>query len=192
MNATPHILRLDIAGQPVEWLSWQEAVVASAQDRIAWTLGDVALHVRGGVNRKSGHQTIIQVSSIIALEGAISGRAPHIRGVVPRVDNSQLFYRDRNLCLYCGDRFETHQLTRDHVLPRSRGGADRWENVVAACKACNNRKQARTPEEAKMPLLAVPYKPTLAEWLVLSNRRVLADQMEFLRPRFSKHSRWAS
>lgn len=192
MNAAPHILRLDIAGQPVEWITWQEAVAAFAQGRVSWTLGETALLARGGLNRKSGQQTTLTIPSIIALEGVISGRAPHIRGLVPRVDNSELFRRDRNLCLYCGECFDSHLLTRDHVHPRSRGGADRWENVVAACKPCNNRKQDRTPEEAGMPLLAIPYQPTLAEWLVLANRRVLADQMEFLRPRFSKHSRWAS
>jgi 5-methylcytosine-specific restriction endonuclease McrA len=71
-------------------------------------------------------------------------------------------------------------LTRDHVVPASRGGSSAWENCVTACRHCNQRKDDRTPEEAGMKLLAVPYTPNLAEYLILSNRRILADQMEFL------------
>ena len=77
-------------------------------------------------------------------------------------------------------------LTRDHVQPKSRGGRDCYENLVIACKACNNRKGDRTPEEAGMPLLAVPFKPTFCEFLALTNRHVLADQMTFLEKGF-KH-----
>lgn len=65
-------------------------------------------------------------------------------------------------------------------MPASRGGASAWENCVTACEHCNHRKADRTPEEANMKLLAVPYTPNLAEYLILSNRRILADQMEFL------------
>ena len=67
----------------------------------------------------------------------------------------------------------------------SRGGRDRWSNVVTACRSCNTRKGNRTPEEARMPLLAVPYVPNWAEYLALSNRKILADQMEFLKSQFS-------
>src|SRR3546814_2454131 len=65
-------------------------------------------------------------------------------------------------------------------MPASRGGASIWENCVTACRSCNQRKDDRTPEEENMRLLAVPYIPNLAEYLILSNRRILADQMEFL------------
>ena len=82
--------------------------------------------------------------------------------------------------MYCGQQFGTSQLTRDHVMPQSRGGQDIWENCVTACRRCNQRKDARTPEEANMKLLAVPFTPNLAEYLILSNRRILSDQMAFL------------
>ena len=95
--------------------------------------------------------------------------------------NRTLFQRDRNLCLYCGREFSVRDLTCDHVLPASRGGRNVWENCVAACRACNQRKNNRTPEEARMKLLAVPYTPNLAEYLILSNRRILVDQMAFLK-----------
>src|SRR3546814_10068504 len=70
------------------------------------------------------------------------------------VCSSDLFQRDHNLCLYCGRQFTPHLLTRDHVMPASRGGASIWENCVTACRSCNQRKDDRTPEEANMRLLA--------------------------------------
>lgn len=68
-----------------------------------------------------------------------------------------LLRRDRFRCQYCGS---TDRLTLDHVLPKSRGGKDTWENLVAACVPCNNRKGSRTPEEAAMPLTRRPFRPS--------------------------------
>jgi 5-methylcytosine-specific restriction endonuclease McrA len=65
--------------------------------------------------------------------------------------------RDGHKCAYCG-RGDL-PLTIDHVVPRSRGGADSWENLVAACLPCNNRKGNRTAEEAKLKLKIKPYAP---------------------------------
>jgi 5-methylcytosine-specific restriction endonuclease McrA len=65
--------------------------------------------------------------------------------------------RDQHRCQYCGVR---DRLTIDHVLPRSRGGRDAWENLVAACVPCNNRKGNRTPDEAAMTLHRAPFRPS--------------------------------
>jgi 5-methylcytosine-specific restriction endonuclease McrA len=65
--------------------------------------------------------------------------------------------RDRNTCQYCNHRGD--QLTLDHVIPRSRGGGDTWENLVAACVRCNVKKGNRTPKEASMILLTQPRRP---------------------------------
>ena len=65
--------------------------------------------------------------------------------------------RDRHTCQYCNLKGE--HLTLDHVIPRSRGGGDAWENLVAACVRCNVKKGNRTPKEASMPLLGKPRKP---------------------------------
>jgi 5-methylcytosine-specific restriction endonuclease McrA len=103
-----------------------------------------------------------------------------------------LFRRDAYLCLYCGGNFHYDALTRDHVVPISRGGLDAWENVVTACFRCNNLKGNRTPEEwGGRKLLAVPYVPNKAEYLFLQNRKIIADQQEFLMARFQKGSRLA-
>ncbi len=68
-----------------------------------------------------------------------------------------VFHRDGNSCQYCG--YAGDSLTLDHVLPRSRGGGDTWENMVTACVHCNVKKGSRTPAEAKMPLRQTPRRP---------------------------------
>ena len=68
-----------------------------------------------------------------------------------------VLHRDNYTCQYCGER--RHDLTIDHIQPRSRGGIDTWENVVAACLKCNVKKGDRTPKEANMHLLTTPRRP---------------------------------
>lgn len=70
-----------------------------------------------------------------------------------------IFLRDENCCQYCGRRFNQHDLSLDHVVPRSRGGETSWENIVAACLKCNVRKGGRTPQEARMNLRNEPVRP---------------------------------
>lgn len=67
--------------------------------------------------------------------------------------------RDGHICQYCGRHFPTHALSIDHVMPRSRGGATTWENVVCACLTCNVKKGGRTPREARMKLINSPVRP---------------------------------
>ena len=174
----PRVLALNVAGRPRRWLPWQDAAVLYCRERVAWEAGENRIRVRGGRSRLTGARSELLLSSIIAVSGAVPGAMDARRA--PPLTNRALFQRDRHLCLYCGGRFAVSALTRDHVLPRARGGTDVWENVATACGACNLRKGARTPEQAGMPLLAVPYAPAQAEWLMLSNRRILADQMRFL------------
>ena len=70
-----------------------------------------------------------------------------------------IYIRDGYTCQYCGKKFESEELTLDHVFPKSRGGGTSWDNIVACCKKCNQKKADRTPEEACMPLLHEPEKP---------------------------------
>jgi len=92
------------------------------------------------------------------------------------------------LCLYCGEKFPEEHLSCDHVKPISQGGRNVWTNVVTACRSCNNYKAGRTPEQAGTQLLAVPFRPTYAEYIFLKGRRVLADQMEYLLAHFPRSS----
>ncbi|MFH0879527.1 MAG: HNH endonuclease [Lentisphaerota bacterium] len=70
-----------------------------------------------------------------------------------------VFERDKNVCQYCGKRFDRNDLNIDHVVPRLRGGLTTWTNVVCSCIACNCRKGGRTPEQAGMRLIKKPKKP---------------------------------
>lgn len=75
-----------------------------------------------------------------------------------RVNRKRIFKRDNNTCGYCGSK---KNLTVDHILPRSRGGKNTWENMITSCNRCNGMKDNRTPEEAGMKLLFKPYQPDL-------------------------------
>ena len=187
MSGVPLILRLDITGAPVRWMPWQDAVCLYSRGLVAWTTGAHTFEIHGGIARNTGERSRIIVHSIIAIKR--SGRGSHIPRAVPPLNNHELFRRDGYMCMYCGEGSPESQLTRDHVIPLSRGGRDKWQNVVAACRGCNTRKGGRTPESAHMPLLAVPYAPNWAEFLALSNRRILADQMGFLRTQFKRRNR---
>ncbi|HEY4331682.1 MAG TPA: HNH endonuclease [Ilumatobacteraceae bacterium] len=79
-----------------------------------------------------------------------------------------VFVRDDNRCQYCGG----HADSIDHVVPRSRGGRNEWENVAAACRPCNLHKRDRTPEEANMRLARIPRVPREQTWVSVSVGRV--------------------
>ena len=177
MNAK--ILRLNKAGHPVSWLTREETATLMVKEQVIWSLGSTVLEIRGGYNRR-GLQSVLRLPSIVACDGKV-----HQEFFDPPLENKFLFRRDKNICLYCGNAFAVHDLSRDHVKPLSRGGKDSWTNVVTSCRRCNNRKADRLPEESGMELLAVPFVPNQYEFLYLSNHNVLADQMEFLKARFS-------
>ena len=180
------ILRLNLAGQPIDWLSWEEAVCLYARDLVVWTLGDTVRQVRGGTCRLTGQRSVVELPSIVACGGERLAR-PRCNSPLT---NPTLFARDGHLCMYCARAFPANELTRDHIQPVSRAGADRWQNVVAACRRCNQHKANRTPAEADMQLVVLPFKPNNAEYLALRNsRRIRGDQMDFLRGQFSKNSR---
>lgn len=183
------ILALDIAGNPFRWLGIEQAIVYAASGRVAWEVGEQELVFLGGT-RPSGERSRIALRPVIALSKS-EAMARHLQMMPLGHDNAVLFRRDGEICAYCGERFDRRQLTRDHIVPRARGGKDVWSNVVTACRACNTRKACRTPDEAHMPLMYVPYQPCRFEHFILTGRRILADQMDYLAARLPRHSRLA-
>ncbi len=172
------ILVLDAGGMPRRWLGVEDAVGYYYKRQVAWDLGDHAFTLRGGICRATGLRSSLTLRSIVAVRGDSPRRAHFER--VPALTREMLFARDRFVCAYCGARHRASELTAEHVHPQSRGGRETWTNLVSACKPCNLRKGDRTPEQAHMPLLYVPYVPSVHEAFILRNRRILADQMEFL------------
>ena len=85
----------------------------------------------------------------------------HIPQQTRALSRKNILLRDRNTCQFCGSTFPASELTLDHVVPRSRGGRSSWENLVASCYRCNNRKGDRTPEEAGIALVRRPRPFTL-------------------------------
>ncbi|MEY3202453.1 MAG: hypothetical protein RIR70_2003 [Pseudomonadota bacterium] len=185
-HESPLILTLDIHGMPNRWVTWQHALFYHAKDLVAWSAGEHVFTFRGGLSRSLGCRSEMSTHSIIAIKGrAQTGGFAK----VPPLSNRELFHRDRHLCAYCGRLYAGAKLTRDHIRPVSQGGADIWMNVVTACRPCNQQKSGRTPEEASMELLYAPYVPNKAEYLILCNRQILADQMDFLARHIPARSR---
>jgi 5-methylcytosine-specific restriction endonuclease McrA len=183
------VLRTDAGGMPLEWIDYQEAVRLYTLEQVAYTCGSPLFLIRGGINRWTGRRSLIEVNSIIATHGHNQHAMARARaGYVPPVANPALFKRDAFLCLYCGNRFKRQELSCDHVTPLSQGGANHWNNVVTACRRCNHHKAGRTPEQAGMELLAIPFTPNHAEYIYLQGKRILADQMEFLLAHFPRTS----
>ena len=186
LQSVPLILSLDVSGRPTNWLPWQTAVCLYVRNQVAWTAGDAFFCFHGGYNELAKIRSEINVNSIIAIRGA---RPRNFDVHTPSLSNRELFRRDQQTCLYCGEHFSSSELTRDHVIPAAHGGTDVWKNVVTSCKPCNQRKGCQTPEMAKMPLLALPYSPSRIEYLILANRRILVDQMAFLKAHAPRNRR---
>lgn len=184
------ILQVDITGTPQRWLSAKAAANLICTDDVAWSYGPTAMVLHGGWSRLHDRRSYLEIPAILGTKGQ---SAVNRQDIIPPLSSSnrKLFERDLHLCAYCGMVFLANELTREHIQPVSMGGQDTWMNVVTACKPCNNRKGSRTPEQANMQLLYLPYTPNLFEDFILrqGTRKILADQMEFLMARVSPHSR---
>ena len=96
----------------------------------------------------------IAVPKIIRLLGYDRLPKRHVK-----LNRRNVYARDHSTCQYCGKRFSTSELTLDHVIPRSLGGENTWENLVCACVKCNSRKGGGTPKKAGMRLIRAPETP---------------------------------
>ena len=180
------VLALDISGVPRQWISNDDAITYQAKNAVAWSMGEVVARYRGGI-QNDGTMSYLETPSIIAIKG--HGFDPYKHAQVA-LSNRTLFGRDRHVCAYCGGHFANyHNLSRDHILPKSRGGENTWMNVVTACKECNGKKGNKTLKEARMELIYLPYVPNHFENMILQNRNIIADQMDYLLAGVPKHSR---
>jgi 5-methylcytosine-specific restriction endonuclease McrA len=131
---------------PLSLWPWQEAIKAVVSDRV---------NVVSVYNR-----FVRSPSSVMALPSVISLKEYIPSKRRPAFTRFNVFLRDRFTCQYCGESLPTHDLTFDHVVPRSKGGHTTWENVVTACSPCNLVKGSRLPREARMFPLVRPVAPT--------------------------------
>lgn len=185
-HSNVRILRLNKSGLPRAWVSFEEAATLYFKDQVVWSLGDTAFLMHGGINHQ-GIQSQISLAPIIACQGSMEKHS-----FTAVLDNRLLCRRDEFACMYCGLEFAENDLTRDHIVPRVQGGNDHWKNVVAACTRCNHRKGGKTPEQAGMQLLAIPFEPNVFEFMYLANRQILGDQISYLKARFSGRRCWGA
>jgi len=134
--------------------SYEPLHVCSVKRAITLLMQEVAERVLDGDRVLRTPTLVVPVPSVIRLRRYV--RRPHRQRVA--FNRKNVFRRDDHSCQYCGAR--GHDLTLDHVLPRSRGGPTTWENVVACCRRCNASKRDRTPDEARMVLRRRPRAPT--------------------------------
>jgi len=183
------VLKLDEFGSPLEWITLEAAIKYHATNQVAWEIGSKMVTFRGGINKHTGIQSVIQTASIISIKNANYAKYGFKKVLLT---NELLFARDLHQCAYCGKHFQNyHDLSRDHIVPIVQGGKDTWLNVITSCKRCNNLKGDRTPEQANLPLCFQPFDPSWTERMVLTSKNTTLEQSEFLKS-LTVHDRVAS
>ena len=171
------VLLIDNSGYPYKWVDFEKAAYYMAKGLVAWVPTEVSFVLNGGINASTGRVSQMKIPSIMAIRNA---KADTQRVSERRRNSKMLFKRDGHTCAYCGYTFHDSKLTVDHIIPSSRGGSDKWNNLISSCSPCNNRKKDRTPEEAKMPLKFKAYSPSKAQFLNFSQNSKLECQAEWL------------
>lgn len=146
MSTAEQTLVLNQGYQPVDIVPWHDAITALF-------LGKVEVIEEYDREVRSTY-LVIKVPAVVRLLKKIRHRSKPVK--FSRVN---IYGRDDYRCQYCGVRQAMHELTYDHVVPRSRGGKTNWENIVTACSPCNEKKANRTPEQAGMRLKKRPVQP---------------------------------
>lgn len=152
-------LLLNSSFEALNVISWQKSIVL-------WLTGKVEVLEFHELFVHSP-SAVFPVPSVIRLKTYV----PSLNHRRVRFSKYNVYLRDRGVCQYCGKKCSNHELTIDHVIPVSKQGPENWNNVVAACRGCNQKKGNRTPAAAGMPLLKEPESPrwVTAVELELSN-----------------------
>jgi 5-methylcytosine-specific restriction endonuclease McrA len=146
-----HALVLNASFEPLHIVSWQRAMQLLFQGKVE-------------VVEESDHEVrtvrfTIKVPAVLRLLTYVPIKN---KKHIVRFSRSNIFIRDNHVCQYCGAKFAKTHLTLDHVVPIVQGGKKCWENIVTACKPCNQRKGGRTPHQAGLQLVRKPHRPS---WL---------------------------
>ena len=164
-------LVLNATYEPIKIVDWQRAITLWCQGKVEI----VATH-----DREVRAVTFsFRLPSIVRLLRFVKTR---MRTDYVPFTRATIYARDNFECQYCGQAFESEELTFDHVVPVAQGGRKDWTNIATACVPCNKRKGARTPEEAGMRLKRPPRKPapTAALRVTVGLRRVPESWRDYL------------
>ena len=132
--------------------SYEPINICAARRALVLVLKGVASAEEESLNAIHSARASMRLPSVIRL--LEYRRIPHQTRALSR---KNILVRDRNTCQYCGKILAAGELTLDHVIPRSRGGASTWENLVACCHNCNRRKGNMLPLECNMKLMREPH-----------------------------------
>lgn len=139
-------LKLDASYRPIE-------VIDSLEALIMCLLGK-AIAVENYSKKINTTSLSFDLPAVIVLKKVVKFISNHLSP-----NRSNIIWRDKYICQYCGEKFPFSKLTIDHIIPKSRGGKNTWGNLVAACSCCNQSKGNKTPEEAGMSLIKKPLEP---------------------------------
>ena len=139
-------LKLDASFRPIEVIDALEALVMCIIGK--------ATPVETYNTKINSPSKTFELPAVIVLKNIVKFRFTTIS-----CNRQNIAWRDNNQCQYCGNHFSLDNLTMDHVIPKSRGGKNTWENLVAACKKCNQKKGSRTIKESGMIPLKKPIRP---------------------------------
>ena len=147
------VLKLNQSYEPIEVINWKRAIKLIVKEKA---------EVIKEYNDKfiNSSNTAYHMPAVIRLNNAF--RRPRKR---IKFNRKNIIARDRWHCQYCNKKFPTEDLTLDHVMPRARGGTTCWENIVACCGKCNDKKGDRMPGEANMRLKKYPSRP---DWMPIA------------------------
>jgi 5-methylcytosine-specific restriction endonuclease McrA len=147
---------LNANGRPLTIVSWQRAIVLVHEGRM------LEMDFYKNEKIKDGHGRYYTIPAVVMRKNFVKrnmGSAPFCK--------KNVYLRDSLQCQYCGKTCDAKELTFDHVIPRSKwadeGSPTRWENIVTACRSCNNRKADKSCKEAKMFPIKQPVRPSHGE-----------------------------
>lgn len=150
MNA--QVLVLDGAFQPVSSIKWELAMKLLFTEKV-----EVVKFYNNKIVR-SAKQNWKVPAVVKIITGYLLSNKKKVR-----FSRENVYARDDYTCQYCNlkfEKFQTKKMTWDHVLPRSKGGVTKWDNITTACFDCNQKKGDRTPDESGMFPKRQPVKPT--------------------------------
>jgi 5-methylcytosine-specific restriction endonuclease McrA len=146
-----HALVLNASFEPLHIVTWQRAIQLLFQ-------GKVEVVEESDQEVRTVRMTI-KIPAVLRLLNYVPLTK---KKQIVRFSRTNIFLRDNNICQYCGIQFNKTHLTLDHVIPIVQSGRKSWENIVTACKPCNQRKGGRTPAQAGLSLIRKPKQPN---WL---------------------------
>jgi len=149
-------LLLNQSYEPLQIVGWQRAITLLWQGKVE-VLEEHDQEIRS-ISFSMKIPSVMRMLSMVRLK----------RRTPVKFTRLNIFTRDAFTCQYCAVKFDTEELTFDHVVPVAQGGRKSWENIATACVSCNSKKEGRTPEQAKMKLLRKPRQPTWTQAITVT------------------------